>query len=138
MNSQDSKKLPAALENIHEAMSLVTSFAGKMELSPDRIMALEMSVEEALVNIIKYAYPGTKGYFEVSCRKTPDNKIIVEISDEGLPFDVLAKADPDVTLSVEERQIGGLGIYLMKKLMDEVRYRRENGKNILTLTVLRT
>lgn len=137
MNCQDSKRMPAALENIHEVMSFVTSFAVTMELPPDRIMALEMSVEEALVNIVKYAYPETAGYFEVSCRLTSDNKIIVEISDEGIPFDVLAKADPDVTLGVEERQIGGLGIYLMKKLMNEVRYRREDGKNILTLTVLK-
>ncbi|HOW57130.1 MAG TPA: ATP-binding protein [Smithellaceae bacterium] len=137
MNYQDSKKLPAVMENIREAMRFATSFAATMKLPPDRIMSLEMSVEEALVNIVKYAYPAAAGYFEVSCRLSPENKIIVEISDEGIPFDVLAKADPDVTLGVEERKVGGLGIYLMKKLMDEVSYRRENGRNILTLTIMR-
>ena len=58
---------------------------------------------------------------------------MIEFRDKGIPFDPLAKADPDVTLSAEKRQIGGLGIYMVKKSMDEVRYRRENGENILTI-----
>lgn len=132
-----SKIIPARMENVHEAMGFVTSFAQKFGLPPDRILAVEMSVEEALVNIINYAFPEGKGNFTISCINNSADMFIVEITDEGIPFDVLAKNDPDVTLGIEERQIGGLGIFLMKKLMDEVKYKRENGKNILTLMVIK-
>ena len=62
-----------------------------------------------------------------------DGTITIEFRDRGYPFDPLAKRDPDVTLSAEKRQVGGLGIFMVKKTMDEVSYRRENGENILTI-----
>jgi anti-sigma regulatory factor (Ser/Thr protein kinase) len=64
-----------------------------------------------------------------------NNRLIIEISDSGIPFDITKKADPDINASTEVREIGGLGIFLIKKMMDEVRYRREEGRNILDLIV---
>ena len=64
----------------------------------------------------------------------PDRVVAITFIDRGVPFDPLAKPDPDVTLSAEQRQIGGLGIYLVKKSMDKMEYKRENGMNVLTIT----
>lgn len=91
--------------------------------------------EEVYVNIAHYAYaPGTG---EVTVRLAfaeAPKKAVITFIDSGVPFDPLAKADPDVTLSAEERDIGGLGIYMTKKTMDEVHYEYKDGHNILTLT----
>lgn len=96
-------------------------------------MQLQLVLEEVVVNVISYAYPGET-----------DKDIFVEIGwnggcmeitviDSGIPFNPLEKEDPDLTLSVEERPIGGLGIYLVKQLMTDVHYIRREGKNILTM-----
>ncbi len=96
-------------------------------------MQLQLVLEEVVVNVISYAYPGET-----------DKDIFVEIGwngggmeitviDSGIPFNPLEKEDPDLTLSVEERPIGGLGIYLVKQLMTDVHYIRRDGKNILTM-----
>ena len=79
-------------------------------------------------------YPSGTGDAVISLRRTEDPRAVeITFTDSGIPYDPLAKADPDVTLSAEERQIGGLGIYMVKKSMDEMKYRYEDGKNILTI-----
>ena len=97
-------------------------------------MQIEHAVEEIFVNIASYAYPdgnGTAGvriYFEGD----PITAVIT-FTDSGIQYDPLAKEDPDVTLSAEERGIGGLGIFLTKKTMDDVSYEYRDGKNVLTM-----
>ena len=93
-----------------------------------------MAADEIVTNISMYAYaPGT-GDFTVNFAFDGEERAAeITFVDEGVPFDPLAKDDPDVTLSAEERQIGGLGIFLVKKTMDDMTYRREDGKNILTI-----
>ena len=95
--------------------------------------SLELAMEEAVSNVIEYAYPeGEKGLVEVSAAIEADAlRFIVE--DEGRAFDPTAKENPDITLGVEERPIGGLGIFLVRQIMDEVSYAREGNRNILTM-----
>lgn len=96
---------------------------------------LHLAVEEAVVNIINYAYGDTKGDFEIACASHKDGRFTVEISDTGIPFNILLMPPPDITADIAERRIGGLGVHLIKNLMDEVAYRYEDNRNILTLTI---
>lgn len=90
------------------------------------------AVEEIFINIASYAYEGGEGTAVLETEINAD-AIKLVFKDQGIPFDPLAKPDPDITLSAEERGIGGLGIYMVKKMMDQVSYVRSNGWNILTL-----
>jgi anti-sigma regulatory factor (Ser/Thr protein kinase) len=102
-------------------------------LSEDNLHKVELAAEEILVNIIQYAYPDGAGEIEIECLPAEGGGLEVSFVDEGNPFDVLAKEDPDTSLPIDERAIGGLGIYLVKRLMDRVSYRRDSGKNVLTI-----
>lgn len=96
-------------------------------------MKLNLAIEEAVVNVMNYAYPqGTVGDVCIEAR-VRDGQLEFVISDSGAPFDPTAQQAADTTLSAEERPIGGLGIHLVRQLMDGVCYERTGGKNILTL-----
>lgn len=103
---------------------------------------IDLAVEEIYINIAHYAYAPGNGAVTISCQLEGDGAhesgsaplLTVTFSDSGKPFDPLAKKDPDITLSAEERDIGGLGIFLTKQFMDSVSYRFEQGKNILSFT----
>ncbi len=92
---------------------------------------LDIALEELFVNIASYAYPGTIGQATIRISVT-ETEAVITLVDQGIPYDPLKKKDPDVTLSAEERQIGGLGIYMVKKSMDEISYEYKDGRNILT------
>ena len=97
------------------------------------IMQINLAIEEAVVNIMNYAYPkGTKGDITIEA-KANDTQLSFIISDTGKPFDPTAKAEVDITLSAEDRAIGGLGIHLIRQIMDNINYERIDGHNILTL-----
>ena len=96
-------------------------------------MQLEIAVEELFVNIARYAYPNEAQDAEVSIALGNDGIAQITFSDSGVPYDPLAKPDPDISLSAEERPIGGLGIYMVKKSVDDMRYERRDGKNILSV-----
>lgn len=97
------------------------------------MMQLNLAIEEAVVNVMDYAYPaGTEGYVLVDA-KVDNGQLHIIITDKGTPFDPTAKADVDTTLSAEERNIGGLGIHLIRTIMDDVIYERVDDRNILTL-----
>ena len=97
-------------------------------------LMIDMAVEEIFVNIAHYAYAAGGGTAEITARTEGDPvEAVIEFRDAGVPYDPLSRPDPDVTLSAEDRRIGGLGIYMVKKSMDEVRYRNEAGRNILTI-----
>ena len=98
-------------------------------------MALCVAIEEVFVNIAHYAYPESDG--EMTLHLSFDKqsgKVTFRFADKGIPFDPLKKPDPDITLSANEREIGGLGIFIAKKTMDTMSYTYENGENILTMT----
>ena len=95
-------------------------------------MPINLALEEAVSNVMLYAYPGKSGQVLVECDKS--DKLVFTITDSGVPFDPTQQKDPDVTQSAEERPIGGLGIFLVRQIMDDIRYERKDDKNILTLT----
>ncbi len=98
------------------------------------MMQVQVAVEEIFVNIARYAYDSDDETvtIRVEVGGTPTQAIITFI-DHGIPYDPLKKEDPNITLSANERQIGGLGIFMVKKTMDDVKYEYSNGKNILTI-----
>jgi sigma-B regulation protein RsbU (phosphoserine phosphatase) len=105
------------------------------EVGMDMAIAIQMNLamEEAVVNVMDYAYPaGTVGDVTIEA-ESDDNQLQFTIIDSGTPFDPTAKEEVDTTLSAEERPIGGLGIHLVRQLMDSINYERIDGKNILTL-----
>ena len=96
---------------------------------------LRLSIEEAVENVVRYAYDGGIGWLEAGTSLDQDSLVLtIELRDAGVPFNPLEKEDPDVTLSAENRKIGGLGIFLCKKMMDSIEYRYEDGNNVLTMT----
>lgn len=96
---------------------------------------LRLSIEEAVENVVRYAYEGGIGWLEAGTSLDEDTLVLtVELRDAGVPFNPLEREDPDITLGAEERDIGGLGIFLCKQMMDTINYRYEAGNNILTMT----
>ena len=117
-------------------MRFVSGFAKAEGFTPKRIQEIELAAEEALINIFNYAYPDDDtGEVEVRCRIGDPSSLVIEIIDSGQPFDIQAVPDPDLTLDISERKVGGLGIYLIKKMVSRVHYRREGKNNILTLVI---
>ncbi len=125
--------IDAATENLDEVMSFITEQLEAVDCPMKTQMQIEVAVEELFVNIAHYAYAPDTGTAKIRTEITADTAEITFI-DSGVQYDPLAKPDPDVTLSAAERQIGGLGIYMVKKSMDDVRYEYKDGQNILTIT----
>jgi anti-sigma regulatory factor (Ser/Thr protein kinase) len=96
-------------------------------------MNLNLAMEEAVVNVMNYAYPKESVNNIDITAEVNDEEIAFSIADSGIPFDPTQKGEPNLTLDAEDRPIGGLGIHLVRQLMDTLDYRYENGHNILTL-----
>ena len=129
-----SEIIPAVLENLERVLALVDDLLDEVNCPLKARLQIDVAVEEIFVNIVHYAYQSGNGNAEIRLwiEESP-RSVVIEFRDSGKPFDPLAKPDPDVTLSANERQIGGLGIYMVKKSMDNVQYKRENDQNILTI-----
>jgi sigma-B regulation protein RsbU (phosphoserine phosphatase) len=126
--------VPAAEDQLETVTAMVDGELEKLGCSAKDQMMIDVAVEEIFVNIAHYAYAPDTGDAAVRVRTDEASKTLeIEFRDSGIPFDPLAKEDPDVTLSAEERNIGGLGIYLVKKNMDSVTYDRIDGQNVLTI-----
>ena len=122
--------------DVHEVTrfsSFIKSALEKLGIGPSLARQLRQAVEEAVVNVIDYAYPASiKG--DITVRMMSDGRVLhFQIVDEGVPFDPTQKERADTTLSAEDRQIGGLGLLLVRELMDSINYERKDGKNVLTL-----
>ena len=127
-------EIEAVEENLDEVLAFVQKHLESEDCPPKAAMQIDVAVEEIFVNIAKYAYAPDKGKATVRV-EVSDEPVAVTITfvDHGIPYDPLAKEDPDVTLSAEERQIGGLGIFMVKQTMDDVSYEYKDGRNILRL-----
>ena len=123
----------AAVDNLDRVNAFVDAFLEEHDCPMKTQMQIDLCVEEIFVNIAHYAYPEKDGEAEIRASET-DGIVELTFIDSGIPYDPLKKEDPDITLSSQERQIGGLGIYLVKKNMDTVAYRYEDSQNILTVT----
>ena len=119
-------------ENYKTFYTWVQNVCQEWNISDDLANKLDMCAEEIFTNVAFYAYPDKKGIIDVILKKS-DNNIVFEFKDEGTEYNPLEKPDPDITLPPEEREPGGLGIYMVKNLSNEIYYKRENDKNILTL-----
>lgn len=129
-------KLPAQLDSLEKLMQFVSGFAGDHGFSEKKIFDIQLATEEALLNIFQYAYPGEhKGEVEVTCEMQSDSELNIRILDTGIPFDILSLSEPDLACPLPNRKIGGLGCYLIRKVTDDVHYRRQGDTNILTLLV---
>jgi len=133
MKSVSEIKLAAKLENLQKLLQSVTECARKEGVGNNKLPAVELAVEEAFVNICKYAYQSEDGDIELKCM-LKDSRFIIEITDWGMPFDITSLPDPDVAQDISERKIGGLGVFFIKKMADGIRYRREGGRNILNIS----
>lgn len=128
-------EIKALTENLQEVISFVDCHLEDMGASMKAQMQIDIAVEELFVNIAHYAYAPDVGEAVISVAKDKEkNQISITFADSGKPYNPLEKTDPDVTLSAEERSIGGLGIFMVKKSMDDMRYEYKDGQNILTIT----
>jgi len=127
---------PATIDHLPKAIEWVLSCARESGLGDRQLKDIHFAVEEAVVNIINYAYKDSEGDFDIVCASHDDGRFTIEISDTGIPFNILSVPPPNMNADVTERTIGGLGVHLIKSLMDEVNYRYEGNRNILLLTVL--
>lgn len=120
----------AALKDI---LAFVEEELEKLDCPMKTVMQITVAVEEIFVNIAHYAYVQARETMKLAIMAGEDGGVTLRFTDHGMPFDPLQQKDPDITLSAEERNIGGLGIFMVKKTMDDVDYKFENGKNVLTL-----
>ena len=126
--------LEARVDNLEQVLSFVDSHLEAFDCPMKAQMQIDVAVEELYVNIAQYAYNPGVGPATVRVEVEQDPlSVSITFIDHGVPYDPLKKADPDVTLSAEERQIGGLGIYMVKKSMDGIEYEYKNGQNILKI-----
>jgi len=123
--------IEAKTENLDPVLEFVASELEAAECSVKLQTQIAIAVEEIFVNIAHYAYNSEAGNAVI--RIAVGDEIIIEFEDNGKPYNPLEKKDPDITLPAEERGIGGLGIYMVKKTMDSVVYNNESGKNKLTV-----
>jgi anti-sigma regulatory factor (Ser/Thr protein kinase) len=121
------------VQQIELLADYIDSIADAAGIDPSLTMSLNLALEEAVTNVIMYAYPeGTDGTVDI-ITEVNDGLLTFIIKDSGKAFDPTQKEDADVTLSAEERSIGGLGIFLVRQIMDSVDYQRIDNQNILTL-----
>ncbi len=126
--------LKAVIESIPQATSFVDEQLEAIECPMKAQMQLDVAIDELFCNIASYAYGAGEGKATIRFDYDPAaRRVILSFIDEGVPFNPLESDEPDVSLSAEERAIGGLGIFLVKKTMDSIKYRYENGQNILTI-----
>ena len=128
------RKFPAKTEALTDVLGYVEEMLESYECSMKIQTAVCIAIEEVFVNVAHYAYSGGDGDVTLDIGFNEESReVTFRLADQGIPFDPLKKPDPDITLSAEDREIGGLGIFITKKTMDTVTYAYENGENILTM-----
>ena len=121
------------IAEISKLNQFIEEIGDEFSLAPDLVFNLTLVMEEAVVNVINYAYPKEEHEKIYVSARLHGGSIIMVIADNGKEFDPTLAPEADITLSAEERPIGGLGIFLIRNIMNEVKYERIEGRNILTL-----
>lgn len=133
-SGKDVLEIEADTKLIHKVYEYIEKKMDGLQCSSKCLMDISVAVEEIFVNIANYSYVPEKGMATVNAELNKERNLLsISFSDSGKPFNPLEKADPDITLSAEERNIGGLGIFMTKQMMDEVMYEYKDGLNILTM-----
>ena len=128
------KEMEASVEELPELLAFLDAHLEEAGCSRKALFQIDVAAEEIFVNIANYAYaPGTGRVLARLCIPEGSHTAEISFTDSGMPYDPLKRPDPDITLSAEEREIGGLGVYMVKKTMDDVSYEYKDGRNILTI-----
>ncbi|MDE5589558.1 MAG: ATP-binding protein [Acetatifactor sp.] len=126
--------IDATIESIPKVTAFIDEQLEQLDCPVKTQMQVDIAIDELFSNIAYYAYNPEIGSATVRVEVTEDPlAVVITFIDKGVQYDPLAKADPDITLSAEERDIGGLGIYMVKKTMDDVSYEYKDGQNILKI-----
>ncbi len=126
--------IEARTDKLDEVLAFVDKGLEELDCPVKVQMQIDVAVEEIFVNIASYAYGQKEGMATLQFNENEDKTAVtITFMDEGVPYDPLVKPDPDITLKAEDRPIGGLGIFMVKKSMDRVDYEYRNGKNCLTI-----
>ena len=123
----------ATVQNIDPVTEFICTELKTCGCGDRALLQIAVAIDEIFGNIAHYAYAGEKGCVDVQV-DVQNGLAEITFTDEGVPFDPLKSEDPDVTLNVEDRDIGGLGIFLVKKTMDSLEYERRDGRNVLKFT----
>jgi len=129
-----SKKMPARLESLPELLAFTAGLAEKNGFAPPARQRIELVVEEALVNVFTHAYKKTAGDVEIRCVTAAEGTLTIEIRDSGVSFNPLGYAAPNLHADLAHRKIGGLGVFFIRQMTNQLTYRREGTINSLTLT----
>lgn len=132
MMMTDSLTLPNDIQTVPQLNVFIDTFCEQLDVDMDTVASLNLALEEAVVNVMEYAYPKGVGYVYITVESEGDS-ILFTLKDKGLPFDPTKKEEVDTTLPAEQRPIGGLGIHLVRRIMDEIVYDYKDGMNILKL-----
>ncbi len=127
-------RIEALTDNLSKVLEFIDTELENNDCGMKAQMQIDVAVEELFVNVASYAYGEETGMADISLDIDENRCARITIIDSGIPYDPLAKEDPDVTLSAEDRSIGGLGIYMVKKSMDDFTYEYKDGKNVVTIT----
>lgn len=122
----------ADIDHLEEINNFIEQSLNELDIQGESCGHICVSLDEAVTNVVMYAYPKTKGNVRITIERLND-RLSVEIIDSGVPFNPLNHPVPDVSASIEKRMIGGLGIHLMRNMMNELNYRRIGDKNCLSL-----
>ena len=133
-HSSDEMVFAADIKNTDAVLSFLEKDMTQKNIISEKRANIIIAAEEIFSNIAQYAYPPGSGIARIKTQ-IKDSAYIIQFADNGIAYNPLDKNDPDVTQSAEERNIGGLGIFLVKKMTDNITYKRQDGQNILTISV---
>jgi serine/threonine-protein kinase RsbW len=125
--------LPATMASFEALMAFVRQAATEAGYDGSLVGKIALAFEEAVVNVINYAYAEGEGPVEVQVSRTADRGMVIELIDQGAPFNPLEAQEPDISAPAHERPIGGLGIFMVRQIMDSVSYSRSGGSNVLRM-----
>lgn len=130
---KETLRLTNDINEIPQLGEWIESLGDRLGLAPDKVFNLNLALEEAVVNVMNYAYPDQTGMPVWLTADDTDGSLRFTLEDEGVPFDPTQQDAPDITLDVDERPIGGLGIFLVSQLMSKVSYEYKGNRNCLTM-----
>lgn len=123
------------IDAVAHCTEFVTAHAQRAGFPVARVREIELVVEEVVANICRYSYGDRLGNVELGCRPLEGGKLELEFIDYGPPFDILALPDPDLSVDIDQRDVGGIGVPMLRALIDQASYRRENDHNVLSVIV---
>lgn len=123
------------IDAVAHCTEFVTAHAQETGFPVARVREVELVVEEVVANICRYSYGDRLGNVELSCRRLDGRKLELEFIDYGQPFDLLALPPPDLSVDIDQRDVGGIGVPMLRALVDQASYRREDDRNVLSIIV---